>query len=502
MYRSLLLILILFTTTAIFSQGGKRVKILNADEWIFDKNIGDEAQRLIGNVRFKHKNVLMFCDSAYMYADNKIEAFSHVRIQQGDTLNTYSDRLLYDPDDRMAELTGNVRLENPDMELATDHLNYDLKNNLAYYSTGGHIISDENQNVLYSNKGSYLAGSRMFFFSDSVRLTNPDYEVVTDTLRYSTSSKVSYFLGPSTILQDSSLIYCENGWYDTERDISSFEENAYIIYKDQRLEGDSLYYDRNTGMGKVIGNVQITDTVNNLIINGDLGLYNERTDISWVTGRAMMTQTFEDDPLFLHGDTLLSIPDSNKEFRSIRAYNGVRFYKTDMQGKCDSLIYSEIDSTLHMYNDPILWSEQNQIIGEFIDLRIQGGSIDRLYIQNSAFIISKADSTLFNQIKGKNMTGYFKDNDIYKVLVEGNGQTLYYATEEKEGTKKILGANWAECSNILLFITESEIDRISFLTKPNMILYPVDDVPTDRREFDDFRWEDDIRPMEKEDIFN
>jgi len=268
------------------------------------------------------------------------------------------------------------------------------------------------------------------------------------------------------------------------------------------LDGDSLYYDRNTGLGKVIGNVQISDTVNNLTITGDLGQYNERTDISWVTGRAMMTQLFSDDSLFMHGDTLISVPDSNKEFRSIRAYNGVRFFKKDMQGKCDSLIYSEADSTIHMYNDPVLWSEQSQILGEFINLRIFDGTINKLYIRNSAFIISEADSLHFNQIKGRIMTGYFKDNNMYKVLVEGNGQTLYYAAEEKEDKTELLGANWAECSNILIFMEESQIDRISFLTKPSMILYPLDKIPTDRRELKDFRWEHDIRPMKKEDIFN
>jgi hypothetical protein len=173
-----------------------------------------------------------------------------------------------------------------------------------------------------------------------------------------------------------------------------------------------------------------------------------------------------------------------------------------MQGKCDSLVYSESDSTIHMFSDPVLWSEQNQILGEFIDLRISNGTINRLYIQNSAFIISEADTIRFNQIKGRNMTGYFKDNNMYKVFVEGNGQTLYYAAEEKDGKTNLLGVNWAECSNILIFMEESQINRISFITKPNMTLYPLDKLPTDRKELKDFRWEADIRPMEKEDIFN
>lgn len=487
------------------AQEGKQVKILNADEWVFDDDVAENAQRLLGNVRFQHNDVLMNCDSAYMFSDNKIKAFGHVHIRQGDTLDIHSDLLDYDPDTRLAQLSGNVRLQNPDMVLTTELLDYDMQQKVAFYYTGGQIVNRSESNELFSKKGAYHSQSRSFYFSDSVRLNNPDYVVATDTLRYNTATEVSYFLGPSTIVQDSSLIYCENGWYDSKQDISRFEHNAYIIYKDQRLEGDSLYYDRNIGLGEVFGNVQITDTVNNLMINGDLGQYNEKNDISWVTGHAMMTQMFSEDSLFLHGDTLISIPDSTKEFRSIRAYNGVRFFKPDMQGKCDSLIWSEADSTIRMYNAPVLWSEQNQIVGEFIDLRIFDGAIDKLYIQNSAFIISQADSTRFNQIKGRNMTGFFRGNDLYKVLVQGNGQTLYYAVEESKDTlapNKILGVNWAECSNILIFIGESEIDRISFLTKPNMTLYPDHKLPDNKKELEDFRWEVGLRPLRKADIFS
>lgn len=490
---------------ACWAQEGKQVQILNADQWVFDNDIEKNAQRLIGHVRFQHKSVLMDCDSAYLFGDNKVRAFGRVHIRQGDTLDIRSALLDYDPATSLAQLSGNVRLKDPDMLLTTEQLDYNMQSSVAHYHTGGTILSEAQNTVLFSKRGAYHSEARTFFFSDSVRLQHPEYLVSTDTLRYHTATEVAWFLGPSTIVQDSSFIYCENGWYDTKNDISSFEEHAYVVYKDQRLEGDSLYYDRNDGLGQVFGNVQVTDTVNDLMINGDIGQYNEKTDISWVTGHAVMTQFFTEDSLFLHGDTLISVPDSIGKQRSIRAYNGVRFFKPDMQGKCDSLIWSETDSTLRMYHEPVLWSEKNQIVGEFIDMRIFDGTIDRLFIRNHAFIISQADSIRFNQIKGRKMTGFFNDNDLRKVLVEGNGQTLYYAVEESNDTltpQKILGVNWAECSNILIFIGENEIERISFLTKPNMTLYPDHKLPDNKKSLEGFRWEVGLRPNKKSDIFN
>src|SRR5690606_23136053 len=113
-------------------------------------------------------------------------------------------------------------------------------------------------------------------------------------------------------------------------------------------------------------------------------------------------------------------------------YNRVKFYRKDMQGAADSVIFAQSDSLIHMYKDPILWSENLQITGDTIQIKSLEGSIENLYVFDHAFMVNKIDSVMYNQIKGKRLTGHFRDNELYKVFIRGNGQSLYYASEERK----------------------------------------------------------------------
>ena len=286
------------------AQKTKKIEILNANTFEYDQSLGLDARRLIGDVAFKHEDAIMKCDSAYMYSEsNSMDAFGNVHINQGDTINIYGDTLKYNGNSKKAELLGNVRLIDRDMTLTTDHLNYDLKNSTAHYFGGGKIISSANQNTLTSHQGYYYSKNKELFFKDSVVLINPEYEIYSDTLKYHTTTEISYFFGPTIIRGKDNLIYCENGWYDTQKDISQFKKNAYIITKEQKLQGDSLHYDRNKGIGKAFKNIQITDTVRKFIINGNYAIHYEKEDNSIITGNTMLTMILESDSLFLHADT-------------------------------------------------------------------------------------------------------------------------------------------------------------------------------------------------------
>ncbi|MFT6167789.1 MAG: lipopolysaccharide assembly outer membrane protein LptD (OstA), partial [Vicingaceae bacterium] len=262
-----LLVLILIVTTSIFAQKKEQIKIIRADVLIGTEKKGITAQRLIGDVQFKHQNALMYCDSAYFYkTTNSIDAFGSVRINQGDTLNLYGDFLHYDGDQKLATVTGKeVKLASPEFDLFTDRLLYDRANNIASYTTGALIESKNDSNVLVSKRGYFYSNQSTFLFKKDVVLTNPEFKMRSDTLRYFTATEVVNFLGPTTITSDSNLIYCENGWYDTQLDQSKYFANAYIITDGKLLEGDTLFYDRKLGFGKADGNVQITDTVENVV---------------------------------------------------------------------------------------------------------------------------------------------------------------------------------------------------------------------------------------------
>ncbi|HEU4719490.1 MAG TPA: OstA-like protein [Bacteroidia bacterium] len=489
---------------------GKQVNVKHADVLKGDKSHG--YQRLVGNVVFEHQGTIMTCDSAHFFLEqDSLNAFGHVHISQGDTVNIWGDRLNYNGNTRQAQLLKNVRMTDKDMTLTTDAINYDMNAKVASYSSGGKIISKAN--TLTSQIGAYSTEAKMLTFKKNVVLLNPEYVMNCDTLRYMPVPKVAYFIGPTTIKANANknFIYCENGFYDTFNDVCQFQKNAYILTQDQELRGDSIWYNRRTGLGKAMQNVQIIDTAQKMTITGDLAIHNENTDVSTVTGHALYIQAFSKDSLFLHADTLkaVTIADTTKRNeddtafkkqapkRNVFAYRNVRIYKPDMQGKCDSLFWASSDSIMQMFGDPVLWSGGSQLTSETIFIHTSHGEISQLDMQNSAFIVSKEDSGQFNQIKGKKMTGYFKNNELNRIYVEGNAQTLYYAKDDST----LIGINRADCTRILIGVEDDEVKTIMFYDSPEATLYPPGDLSPKEALLKDFHWRGDEQPKTVDDLF-
>ncbi len=529
---------IFFVPLWAFSQGiskssGKKIMIEHSGSLEFDKNLGNGAQRLIGDVRFRQDNTLMFCDSAYLYKNNSLDAFGHIHIQHGDSVHLYGDLLKYNGDTKKALITKNVLLNKGDMQLTTDELNYDISTSEAYYLTSARIINTDN--ILTSNQGYFFGKTNDLTLKKNVVLTNPQFVINCDTMRYNTVSKVTYFIGPTTIKSKENSIYCEDGWYDTYKDQSRFSKHAYILTKEQKMIGDSLYYDRKKNIGKAIKNVQIIDTIHNLNIKGDFAIHYELKDLSIVTGNALLTQMYEKDTLYLHADTLKSLGNAasstkfttvstNKEDKKKRgniddkknnisdtihgskndlhtqlffAYHKVKFFKNDLQGKCDSLCYALIDSTMKLYGKPTLWSGDNQLTADSIKVLIGNKSLKSIELRGAAFIVSAEDTLRYNQIRGKFMKGVFKNNKLYLINVEGNGQTIYFVKEKEE----LKAVNRADCTNIRVYINENKINKITFITKPDATLYPLDQVDVKELKLKDFTWREREKPNSAKDVF-
>ncbi|MGB0979321.1 MAG: OstA-like protein [Croceimicrobium sp.] len=499
-YSFLFLILV---ATCSFGQEAKKTKKINirhSDKGYYSKAEG--KQRLIGEVVFEHEGALMYCDSAWLYsAENRIKAFRSVRINQGDTLHLRGDQLDYSGESRQALVTGEeVVLEDTEMTLTTDRLRLDRNTNIAYYTTGGRVVNDDN--TLYSEEGYYNSNYKVFSFKDSVVLNNPDYVINTDTMDYDSEAHVAYFFGPTTIFSDSSKIYCENGRYNTDLNIAQFNKNAYIYDGPRFLTGDSLYYERDGEYGEAFRNVLIHDTVDNYLITGNYGEYFGTKDSAYVTEDPLYTVVDEEgDSLHVHGDTLYSsmVSDSlGNEFRRLLIFYDVRFFRKDMQGKCDSLSYSTTDSTFKMYRDPIVWDDSTQITGDTIYLLTKNDQPDTLKVLSNAFMVSRADSIRYNQVKGRLMIGNFQKGELRKVYVNGNGEAVYYPKEE-DGD--YLGMNRSICSRILIRLVNSEVKRLTWIGKPEGVMHPMDKIPNDRKTLEGFSPRFDERPLNKVDLF-
>lgn len=479
-----------------YGQKGKKIDLVSANSLEFDRSKGEDVKQLIGDVVLKHEETFLYCDSAYLYTEsNKLKAFGDVHISSS-SVNIYSEVLTYDGNTKLAQMHKDVKLNDGTMTLKTEHLNYNTKSKIGNYSTGGKITDRENK--LTSIIGYYYADTKQFFFKDSVVLVNPQYTMKSDTLMYNTGTEVSFFYGPTTIVSKDNFIYCENGWYDTKNDIAQFNKHAYFKNNEQKLNGDSLYYNRTLGFGKAFNNITVTDSIRDIILKGNYAEYYEKDGKTMMTDKAMLIQDIDGDSLFLHADTLTAFFDSTRTGKFMYAYNNARFYKSDLQGVADSMFYSFKDSVISMYQVPILWTEDNQLSADTIFIMMKNKQIDRMELYSSAFIISQDDSARFNQVKGKLCTGYFVDNELKKITVNGNGETLYFVRDDQQ---KLIGINKAESDNLIIHVEEREINTITFNSNPEATLYPEKDLSPSDIILKGFQWSESIRPSDKEDVF-
>lgn len=491
-----LVIIQLFLFQPVLGQETKEIQLLNADVMKFDRSLGNDVKKLIGAVDLEHDGAFLRCDSAYLFQRDSVEAFGHVYIKQGDTLHLYGDYLNYSANTKLAQLRKNVKLIDKESELTTSSLDFNLGQNLGYYQEFGKIISGEN--ILTSNKGLYYTKSKVFHFQDSVVVVNPDYTIYSDTMKYNTVSKVTTFFGPTEIIGDSSYIYCENGYYDTENDLSRFSGNALLKNPSQTIEGDSLFYDSRNGIGEAYNNVSFFDSTQRIILKGHLGFFEDEPEKTMLTDSTVFIQILEEgDSLFMHSDTLRSRMDSTGQHKIVSAYYKVKIYSKSLQGLCDSLAYSFADSVIRFYGTPYIWSDENQLSSEFTQLFTKNRQPERIEMYGSSFIISKEDTNYFNQIKGKNMVGHFRDNEMYQIDVNGNGQSIYFAVENE----KIVGINHAESSDIVLYLKENQIEKIKFLNQPDMLLLPKDQITNENIQLEGFQWKEKERPGKVSDIF-
>ena len=489
-------------TLPLQAQKTSKIIIEHADFFNKDDEKIPDAVLLQGNVRVNHEGVVFTCNKAYVFEkENYLKAFGEVQMVQGDTLFLNSKYAEYSGDVKKAFATGNVIMRSPESTLVTDTINFDRNTQEAFYNSLGIITNKDN--ILRSKAGKYYANEKKFKFTTAVSLTNPKYVIKSNHLDYYTNSGHSYLFGPSTITSKENFIYTEKGFYDTKKNFAYFKRKSYIKYEDRRIEGDSLYYDRNREFASATNNVKITDTINKGIIKGHYAeIYrNLKTekDSMMITKRAVAITLVDKDSMYVHGKKMIITGKTGE--RIVRAYNNVRFYKTDMSGKCDSIHSDQKTGLTKLIKNPILWNYENQMTGDIMHLigNKQTEKLDSLKVLNNAFIISKDTlSTGYNQVKGQNLYGKFEDNKLREVDIIKNTEVIYYMRNDNQ---ELIGINKSVCSKINMLLDKNTIETITNFNQIDGDIYPETDLPENARKLRGFIWRGDERIKTKEDIF-
>lgn len=477
-----------------------KIFLERADVLVADENISRDYQILRGNVEFSKSGTRMYCDSAYFYdSTNSLDAFGHVKMNQGDTLFVYADVLYYSGVDEIAQLRYNVRLENRDVTLFTDSLDYDMVDNLGYYFEGGKIVDAKNE--LSSVYGQYEPDTKNAEFLFDVELLNDDYVMHTDTLHYNTDTHIADIVGRTTIVSDSNIIYTSRGWYNTDADNATLYNRSLIVANNgQKLTGDTVYYDRAKGYGEAFGNMVLTDSVHSSILDGDYGYHNEKENRSFATLRARAREYSKGDTLYLHADTISTfLEEGDDSMRVMVATPRVRFYRVNVQGLCDSMTVTERDSMLNMYDHCVLWNSTRQITGNVIHVHGNDSTVDYALLPDYGMMAEHIGETYYNQLAGKEIKAYFENEELRQLDVNGNVQLIMYPMEEDSTYNKLVDAESSYMK--ILLKPKQEIEKITMWPEVTGNVTPLYLSKRSQYFLKGFAWYEALRPKEPDDIF-
>ncbi|MBQ5857179.1 MAG: LPS export ABC transporter periplasmic protein LptC [Bacteroidales bacterium] len=490
-----LLIILLLLSCVVSAQKKTTIHILNADKADYDERLGKDVQRLIGNVVMRQDSTYFYSDSAYLNEKTKFfDGFGNVHIIVNDSINIYSKLLKYNGKTKFAELFHDVVLKDDSTVLKTQYMTYDRVGHLATYPDKGTIT--RNDKKLVSKKGYYRDDIKVLYFRKDVVGTAPDYKIVSDTLVYDTENEMMYFYGPTNIYNKENTLIGNYGWYNTETEFVYLDRRATLKNKEQSMTADTMYYNKSTGYAKALSNVIVEDTSYKAILKGEYG------EMWRNLGKCMMTDNLraiyyeETDTLFAKADTMYVFFDTlNNEVKRIKAFYNVRFFRNDIQGKCDSMHYVVSDSMIYMREKPVIWADNSQLSGDSINVKIKKEAIENLLMYPNAFVIQEDSISGFNQVKGKQITAFFKENELNNMFNEGNAETIYWLRDD-DGS--LIGINFSQSSQMDIIIKNRQISNIKYYKNIKETLYPLEQLNDNQEFLDGFSWQEETRPRREE----
>lgn len=517
-FKNIILLLCFTAISFSFAQEKQKITIEYAGIASTAPEIEDGALIFLRDksqqIHFIHKGVNMWCDKAIYYEDQDfIEAFSNVVMKQGDSINMVAKYVEYSGITQQAFARGDVILTEPQSTLKTDTLYFNRIKQQAYYNSGGTVVRDSSGTIT-SKIGRFYMNTSKYQFIEDVVLVNPDYTLNTDRLDFFTENGHAYLFGPSTIVGETSKIYCERGFYDTNNNTGNFQRNAKIDYDNRTVEGDSLYFDQDKSFASATNNITVTDTINKSIIKGHYAEVWRAKDSMFITKRALAITVQEKDSVYMHADTLKVT--GKPENRITRAYYNAKLFKSDLAGKADSIHVNHKTGVTQMINlsrfsstdafatkrKPILWNLGNQMTGDTIHLisNVKTEQLDSLKVFENAFLVSKdtLSEDNFNQIKGQRLIGLFRDNELYNVDIIKNAEIIYYLRNDKN---ELIGIDKSKSGSINIKIEDQAIVETRLILQIDAELSPESEFPKTAKRLRGFDWRGEERPMTVEDLF-
>lgn len=556
-YRIFLVMLFLiWGGTAVLAQKADTtdkitIHILNNKMVTFTHTDSGDFFRFVGDVVMQQGTDTLYCDSLYQNkTTNVLQAFGNVRIAQQGGTQGVCEYLRYTAASKMALMQGAVELTDGKNRLWADELTYDLGNKIGEYNSTGTLLADST--LVMSNRGVYNVKTKDARFLGNVIVKDPQYHTRSQDMSYNTESKMTHFFAKSLVVGDSgrTILQTSSGYYDNFHGIAGFDKPSSVWYDGRYIEADTLYYNKPQGLSYAFGHVIAVDTEHHSTLYCGHTIYYINKRVMWALDKPVLQTINNNDTLYIRADTFYSAPvvkagkptpekmvDSgmapskknidkankkNKKKNSdiaatiitadtakadtsaplyFTGYHHVRIFSDSLQGVCDSIVYTQSDSSIRMIYNPIAWSRNAQVTGDTIVMQLDSSNIKSIYVPNNAFVVSLAgpgNANMYDQVQGRTLKGFFKDNSITDLNVYPNAEAIYYA---KDDSGAYIGVSQAKSVSMRIFFADQKINRILLKKDVHQTLTPLQKADLPATRLSRFKWLIDRRPRSKEELF-
>jgi lipopolysaccharide export system protein LptA len=490
---------------------------------------------LYGEVVLINLGQKLFTDSLHYDLNTRIASYNSGATLTDDTTQLRSVRGYYFVNTKEIFFKENVVVVSPDFTLKADTLKFNTETRVVTF-LGPTIISTKDNGRIFCESGFYdtrnqlaeftthpqyqkgtqkaagqiirydgrsgtieiEAENREAFFQDSSRFAKADlirYDERNDIFTLSGKTGNAIYQDKDNEIEAAEIIY------DKKNEKYSTKGRSRVSEPPQLLEADQIDFDNVRGVGVASGNLVWRDTAEQLTILADQADFDRKNDYLRTSGgRAWLISVVEGDTLFLRCDTLVSQrrdTAASDTSRVLHAFHKVRIFKSDMQATCDSLTYSATDSVFKFFGKPVLWSDTSQFTADTMHIRLSDGDIEQVLLLGDAFIINSPDERFFNQVKGKQVTASFSEQNLRQMLVQGNAESVYYILDDKNA---YIGVNKTICSEMLILFGNNEVDQIKFFVQPKATIIPMRQAKHEELAMEGFRWIVLERPKSKFDL--
>ncbi|MCI4668762.1 MAG: hypothetical protein MRZ79_11550 [Bacteroidia bacterium] len=512
-----------FCDSAYFYEDKNLIEAFSNVKVIMSDSVSMYSDRLTydGNTRIAevYDNILLTdlksklkTDRMTYYRNESYGKFINGGTLKDDESTLTSDRGYYYPDLDKSYFKGNVKLVHPDYVLETDTMGYDTDSKIANFLTYTIITSDDG--IIETTSGSYNTDEQKINLIERSTLKDSSYTLDANTIRYNEADNIGIATGDVLVSQEDSSLELRGqfGIFNRDTDESTLTQDPVAI---QYMDNDTLYIFADTleaykeKIPVAASSTRKKPKIEKARPDSIPGQARPPLDSGKVSQASPILESLDNDSSKIESIAVDStskdslpkeivlddIPMDSIERRIFKGHYQVRFFMNEMQGRCDSMVYLYDDSTIYLYKNPVLWSEQGQISGDLIKIWMVNNKIDSMWVGPNAFLVSEADTVGFDQIKGLEFRAKFKNNEIEYLHVIGQAESMYYVKEEDStGGGTYQGMNEASSQEMTLFFSENELTKILFEAQPQGVYYPIHEVIFKNKTLAGMEWRIDEKP--------